>query len=176
MLLVLLAALGAAPSWAQSLDLGVSVRPDGIHASLWFRWNKEQELVSSLQNGMEARIVFTLRVYQRRGGLFPFLGDKLLTETSVARSAFWDFLDRKFVVESDDGSRTAYTSAPDLLLGFLSLADFPVSRLAPREGDRQYVSARARLEPVRLMPPLTIVTLAGAAASYTTPWEKRNAQ
>jgi hypothetical protein len=176
LILVLLAALAAAPAWAQSMDLGVRVRPDGIHASLWFRWNKEQELVSSLRNGMEARIVFTLRVYRRRGGLLPFLADKLLTETSVARSAFWDFLDRKFVVESDDGSRAAYTNAPDLLVGFLSLADLKVFRFSPPEGDRLYVSARARLEPVRLMPPLTIVTLVGAAASYTTPWERREAQ
>ena len=168
--------LAAASLRAQSLELTVGIHPDGIHASLWFRWNKEQELVSSLRDGMEARIVFQLRVYQRRSGLLPFLGDKLLVETHVARSAFWDFLDRKFVVEGDDGSRTAYTNAPELLVGFLTLADFPVAGLPPSTADRQYVMARARLEPVRLMPPLTIVTIAGAATSYTTPWERRNAQ
>jgi hypothetical protein len=175
-LLVLLAVLSASPAAAQSLDMGLRVRPDGIHADLWFRWNKEQELVSSLQQGMEARIIFTLRLYQRRKGFLPFLGDRLLKETQVARSAFWDFLDRKFVVESDDGSRVDYTTAPELLLGFFSLKDFPLAPLPPRAGESRYVTARARLEPVRLMPPLTIVTLAGAAASYTTPWERRNAQ
>jgi len=168
--------LGATPTGAQSLDLSLSVRPDAIRANLWFRWNKEQELVSSLQNGMEARIVFTLRVYQRRGGFIPFLGDKLLAERRVERSAFWDFLDRRFVVESEDGSRTDYTSAPDLLFGFFSLHDFPVLRLPAGSEEQRYVTARARLEPVRLMPPLTIVTLAGAAASYTTPWQRREAQ
>jgi hypothetical protein len=175
-LLVLLVALSASPAAAQSLDLGLRVRHDGIRADLWFRWNKEQELVSSLQQGMEARIVFTLRLYQRRRGFIPFLGDKLLSETHVARSAFWDFLDRKFVVESDDGTRAAYATAPQLLVGFFSLKDFPLSPLPPRAGESRYVTARARLEPVRLMPPLTIVTLAGAAVSYTTPWERRNAQ
>ena len=172
----LLMTLAIAPSGAQSLELGVGIQPDGIHANLWFRWNKEQELVSSLRDGMEARIVFQLRVYQHRGALLPFLADKLLVETRVGRSAFWDFLDRKFVVEADDGSRTAYTSAPELLVGFLTLVDFPVSRQPPSASDGQYVIARARLEPVRLMPPLSIVTIAGAAASYTTPWERRNAQ
>ena len=177
MLLVLLATLVVpAPAAAQSLDMGVRVGSDGIRADLWFRWNKEQELVSSLQQGMEARIVFTLRLYQRRRGILPFLGDKLLVETRIARSAFWDFLDRKFVVESDDGSRVAYTNAPELLLGFFSLRDYAISQLPPRPGEQRYVSARARLEPVRLMPPLTIVTLAGAAASYTTPWERRATQ
>ena len=171
-----LALLGTVPTFAQSLELSVTASPDVLLANLWFRWNKEQELVSSLQNGMEARIVFTVRVYQRRVGFLSFLRDKLLVEKRVERSAFWDFLDRKFVVESQDGSRTDFTSAPDLLFGFFSLHDFPVLRLpAGSEGSR-YVTARARLEPVRLMPPLTIVTLAGAAASYTTPWERREAR
>jgi len=176
LLVFLLAALAASPAAAQSLDMGLSVRPTSIRADLWFRWNKEQELVSSLQQGMEARIVFTLRLYQRRRGVIPFLGDKLILETHVARSAFWDFLDRTFVVESDDGSRAAYPTAAELLQGFLTVRNFPVSTVLPSSGEERYVTARARLEPVRLMPPLTIVTLAGAAASYTTPWERRDAK
>ncbi len=128
---VLLALLAATPVSAQFLDLGLNVRPDGISANVSFRWNKEADLVNSLRDGMEARIVFTLRVYQRKSGFLPFLRDRLLGETSVARSAFWDFLDGKFVVESDDGSRAAYTSAQELLTGFLSLTDFPVFRLPP---------------------------------------------
>lgn len=175
-LVLLLAALAASPAAAQSLDMGLRVHPDNIRADLWFRWNKEQELVSSLQQGMEARIVFTLRLYQRRRGIIPFLGDKLILETHVARSAFWDFLDRTFVVESDDGSRAVYPTAAELLDGFFTVRNFTVSAFPPGSGGERYVTARARLEPVRLMPPLTIVTLAGAAASYTTPWERRDAQ
>ena len=172
--LVLLCA--AARGGAQSLNLGVTVRSDGIFASLSFLWNKETELVSSLRDGLESRIVFTLRVYQKRGGVLPFPGDKLLTETVLARSAFWDFLDGKFVVESDDGVRTAYASADDLLSGFFSLKDLPVYRGPTDSGRLRYVTARARLEPVRLMPPLTIVSIAGTAASYTTPWQRRDAK
>ena len=174
-ILAFLILLGSMPAAAQTLDLSLHVGSDAIRADVSFRWNKENELVSSLQDGMEARIVFTLRVYQRRTGFIPLFRDKLLAETRVERSAFWDFLDRRFVVESEDGSRTDYTSAPDLLFGFFSLHDFPVLRQTGPEGSR-YVTARARLEPVRLMPPLTIVTLAGAAASYTTPWERREAK
>ena len=168
------AALIATPVAGQSLTLEASSGPQGIRATVSFQWNKESELVSSVRDGMEARIVFTLRVYQKNAGFLPFLRDKLLKETRVARSAFWDFLDRKFVVESDDGTRSNYDSPSDLLSGFLSLRDFPLSRLPARPGEQRYVTARALLEPVRLMPPLTIVTLAGAAATYTTPWERRD--
>ena len=176
LLFVLALGAPAATAAAQSLDMGVTVRPDGIRADLSFHWNKEADLLSSLRDGMEARIVFTLRVYQKRSGFLPFFRDRLLGETRVARSAFWDFLDRKFVVESDDGTRAAYTNTQDLLRGFFSLSDFPVASPPPRPGELRYVTARARLEPVRLMPPLTIVTLAGEAASYTTPWERRDAR
>ncbi len=141
-----------------------------------FRWARQDELVTSLLDGMEARIVFTLRVYQKRSGFLPFLRDRLVVETTVARSAFWDFLDRTFVVESDDGTRAAYQSASDLLRGFFSLTDFLLLRAPARSGEPRYVTARARLEPVRLMAPLTIVTLAGAAASYTTPWARQEAR
>jgi hypothetical protein len=36
-----------------------------------------------------------------------------------------------------------------------------------------YAIARAQFEPVRLMPPLTLVVLAGAAATSTTPWTRK---
>ncbi len=176
-LALLLLAAGGASAAAQSLSLGVvSSRADGIRASLAFHWNKENDLVTSLRDGMEARIVFTLRVYQKRSGFLPFPRDRVLVETTVARSAFWDFLDRTFVVESDDGTRRVFPSAPELLRGFFTLSDYPLLRTPPVPGELRYVTARARLEPVRLMPPLTIVTLAGAAASYTTAWERQEAR
>ncbi len=175
-LLLALLCLSPAPAAAQSLDLDVRAGADGIRTSLVLRWAKQEDLVTSLRDGMEARIVFTLRVYQKRRGLLPFLGDRLVVETTVARSAFWDFLDRTFVVESDDGTRAVYPSAPDLLNGFFSLTDFLLLRVPDSPGEQRYVTARARLEPVRLMAPLTIVSLAGAAASYTTPWARQEAR
>jgi len=172
---VVLAALGALAgiprAAAQSLDLAVTVRQDTVRASLSFSWNREAALISSLRDGLESRVVFTMRVYQKRTGFLPFPRDRLLAETTIARSAFWDFLDRKFVVESDDGARTAYETPNELLRAFLSVKDYPVYRGSAPPRTR-YVSARAHIEPVRLMPPLTIVSLAGTAASYTTPWKR----
>jgi len=43
------------------------------------------------------------------------------------------------------------------------------------ERRRLYVTARAQFEPVRLMPPLTLIGLAGAAANVATPWVRRDA-
>ncbi|HVO40117.1 MAG TPA: hypothetical protein VMV03_13895 [Spirochaetia bacterium] len=172
--LAALALAGVPRAAAQSLDLAVTVREDTVRASLSFSWNREAALIASLRDGLESRVVFTLRVYQKRSGFLPFPRDRLLSETVIARSAYWDFLDRKFVVEADDGVRTAYEGPNELLRAFLSVKDYPVYRgwALPRT---RYVSARAHIEPVRLMPPLTIVSLAGTAASYTTPWKREEA-
>lgn len=175
-LLLFLLAAGAAAADAQSLGLGVTSGAEGIRVSLAFHWNKENDLVTSLRDGMESRIVFTLRVWEKRSGFLPLFRDRVILETTVARSAFWDFLDKTFVVESDDGARAVFQNGPDLLRGFFTLTDYPLLHAPSRPGQLRYVTARARLEPVRLMPPLTIVTLAGAAASYTTAWERQEAQ
>lgn len=173
-LLAALALAGAPRAAAQALDLAVTAGGDTVRVSLSFSWNQEQALISSLRDGLESRVVFTMRVYQKRSGFLPFPRDRLLAETTIARSAYWDFLDRKFVVEADDGARTAYESPDELLRAFLSVKDYPVYRGSAPPRTR-YVSARAHVEPVRLMPPLTIVSLAGTAASYTTPWKRAEA-
>ncbi len=171
------ATLAGAPCLgAQDLSLSVRTLPQTILASVSFQWNRQSELVSSLRDGLESRVVFTLRVYQKRQGFLPFPRDRLLSETVLARSAFWDFLDARFVVESDDGTRTVYADADDLLRGLFSVRDLPVYHGPGNVLPSCYVSARAHIEPVRLMPPLTIVSMAGVAgtaAAYTTPWQRK---
>jgi hypothetical protein len=133
-----------------------------------------EELVSSLRQGLESRITFTARVYERRHGLLPFRGDRMLAERRVSHSAFWDFLDERFVVETDTGTRVSFGSVDELLRGFFTLSAIPLyNGRAPRAA--LYVMARAQFEPVRLMPPLTLVSIVGRAATYTSPWARRDA-
>ena len=162
--------LAAFPLAAQSVELGVVSRGNGLAADLTFRWDKVRELVDGLRDGLESRITFTFRVYERRSGLLPFLRDPLLAEKTVARNAFWDFLDNTFVVESDTGVRAEHPQAEDLLRDYLSLSSVPLYRFTGGRRPACYVVARAQFEPVRLVPPLTIVSLAGAASTLTTPW------
>ena len=109
---IALAVLIAAPLGAQVVDLDVGRKvstraseADTLVARVSFRWDRMSELVSSLRAGMESRITFTVRLYEKRKGVFPFPADRLLAERSAARSAFWDFLDGTFVVESESGDR-----------------------------------------------------------------------
>jgi hypothetical protein len=86
--------------------------------------------------------------------------------------AYRDILTQMFVVDEDGGTRRSYATTGELLAAFFSVDALALAR--PAGGRPFYVAARAQLEPLRLMPPLTLVTLAGAAA-YATPWMRSDA-
>ena len=174
-LMLCAALLPAASCAAQAVDLSLTTRAGVLTANLSFQWDRMQELVSSLRQGLESRITFTARVYEKRRGILPLMGDRMLAERRVAHSAFWDFLDGRFVVESDARAQVSYASVDDLLKGFFTLSDLPLYAVSPGHQDALYVTARAQFEPVRLMPPLTLVSMVGRAATSTSPWTRREA-
>jgi hypothetical protein len=136
-----------------------------------FSWDRQAELLATLRDGLESRITFSFRAFERGTGLLAILGDRLLGERTLTRSAYFDILDATYIVEEDGGARSASSDLDALVAGFFT-AD-RVSVPAPVQAGRAaacYVAARVHFEPVRLMPPLTIVSLAGAAVSHTTPW------
>jgi hypothetical protein len=148
--------------------LAVGSRGGFVVADLVFRWDRENELVAALRDGLESRITFTVRLLRDQPSLLSFLGETVVGEKSVSRSAFYDVLEQKFAVESDDGQRTLFARPEDLVRDYLRLSGL---RLAAARGPgRQSVAARVHFEAVRLMPPLGIVSFAGAAASYLSPW------
>jgi hypothetical protein len=176
-LAVLSVLLAAAPARgpAQAIELSVAPRGGILAASLSFRWARAEEVVNSLRRGLESRITFTLRLYEKRRPAFSFAGDRLVAERTIVRSAFWDFLDQVFVVEGESGAQKTYTDPVELLRGFFSVDEVFGVDMAAAARRRLYVSARAQFEPVRLMPPLTLIGLTGAAATVTTPWVRRDA-
>ncbi len=165
----------AAAGQAQAIELSVAPRGGFIAASLSFRWARADEVIDSLRAGLESRITFTTRLYESRRPAFSFAGDRLLFERTVARSAFWDFLDQVFVVEEEGIPQKTYTDPRELVRGFFALDEVFTVDMASAVRRRLYVTARAQFEPVRLMPPLTLISLAGAAANVATPWVRREA-
>jgi hypothetical protein len=174
LLLACAALLAAAAAHAQSTDLTVSTGAGALTAGLSFRWDQMQDVVAGLRLGLESRIIFTVRLYEKRRTALPFTRDRLLVERSVSRIAFWDFLDGRYVVESDTGAQVSYAGPEELLGGFFTVTDvflFPL----PRDFHRSmYATARAQFEPVRLMPPLTLVSMVGTVAAAVTPWTRKD--
>jgi hypothetical protein len=150
-----------------------------VRADLAFSSGGANGPAASLRDGLESRLTFTLRCYERRTGLAGLFGDLLLTQRTVVRVAFYDFFDRRFVVEQD-GQRSSYADEAGFLDAFFTLRGIELSpaaaaRVPAGQGAAppRYVAARAQYDPVRLSPPLTILTLFGVAARHTTPWMRR---
>ena len=160
---------------AQAMELSVAERGGIVGATMSFQWTRSDLVIESLLAGLESRITFTTRLCESRRPALSFAGDRVLAERTVTRSVFWDFLDKAFVVEQEGMQQKTYTD-PGALVSFFFSQDevFTVpGGSAPRR--RLYVAARAQFEPVRLVPPLTLVSLAGAAATVTSPWVRRDA-
>jgi len=174
-LVLALLVLSAPAGRAQALDLSTVSAGGSVNAAVSFRWARPDQVIDSLRRGLESRITFTVRLYERRQPAFAFAGDRQVAERTEVRSAFWDFLGQAFVLEEEGRPQSAFTDADELVRRFFSVEEsFPATRAGADNG-RLYVAARARFELVRLMPPLTLVGLAGAAASVTTPWVRRDA-
>jgi hypothetical protein len=151
------------------LTASAGQRGGNVVASLAFHWDKPDELMTSLQEGLESRIVFTARLYEKRTGLLSFRGDRLLAQSSLVRRAYRDILTRQYVIVDEEGALQQEFETPEALLpGFLDVPEIIFA--GPLPAGHMYVAARAELEPVRLMPPLTLVALIGTAAAYATPW------
>lgn len=169
--LALLLCVAAGPAAHAQAVHGVVSAPGGhVSADLAFQWDKPEEAAASLQNGLESRIVFTVQLFEKGQGVYPFNADRLLAQKTVRRSAFWDFLDTVFVVEEEGGTSTICHGTAELMETFFSLRGIFLYDFAGRRHTALYVAARAQYEPVRLMPPLTLVNLVGAASNITTPW------
>ena len=157
---------------AQAVELSAVVRDGIVCADLSFRWDREREFIESLQDGLESRITFTARLFDRNQALLPILRNIQIESRTFSQSAFFDFLGKKFIVETDLGRRTTYDSAEELIRGFFTMSDITLAERT-QVGD-PFVTARVQFEPVRLMPPLTIISLVGASGTYTSPWIQKD--
>lgn len=179
----LLAPVAAA---AQALAVGAAAAGAGARVEVVFSPAPNDLLERTLRDGLESRITFTLRLYEERRGLAAVFGDALLDERTVSRVAFYDALSGRFVVE-EDGDAAAYRDGAALAGGFFRLGGLvlgdgdvePAGRAAAgRDGAgrpaARYVAARVQYDPVRLSPPLTILSLFGVAGRVTTAWVRRD--
>jgi hypothetical protein len=169
--LALLALLApAAAARAQGLSLLVEHDDVVVRARAVFHWDRGEELASTLREGLESRIIFTLRVFEKTPGLRSLLGDRLLAERTVTRAVYFSFLDADWVVEQSNGGRAAFAVLDEALAEFFAVQSGALLLLRPGQAGRCYAAAQVQFDPVRLMPPLTIVSLAGAGGRVTTPW------
>jgi hypothetical protein len=164
---VLLAFLLACAAVAGAEDIAVSVASSTagrITVDARIIEADTARLLRSLRDGLESTVTFEVRLYRKAIGLRGLLGDPLVDHVDVTRRASVDFLDDRYILVDEAGTTRLLTDLEDFLREFLTLAALP---LTPPAGGQAYVYARARLEYVKLDPPLHIVALFRPTAAVT---------
>lgn len=122
-----------------------------------------------LEEGLKAEICYQFRLYRRDTGFFSFLGDKIITEKKVIKTAYLDIYERVFIIEVNKGKKVLLYEE-DFLRSFFKAEDVQIGRLDSGESKEHYVLARISFSPVRLVPPLNMISLFYKKTAVVTRW------
>jgi len=124
-----------------------------------------------LEEGLKTEISYQFRLYRRDKGFFSFLGDKLITEKKIIKTAYLDIYERAFVIEVN-GKKKVLLYEEDFLRSFFKAEDVQIGRLSDRESKEHYVLARISFSPVRLVSPLNMISLLYKKTAVVTRWKE----
>jgi hypothetical protein len=140
-----------------------------VRVSLSFDSPQAGEVLASLREGLKSQVTYQLRLYRRQKGLLSFLGDHLLLERRLTRTASLDLFGNRYHLFDETGQR-GFVGQEAFLEDFFSLRDFPLGQLPAGQRSECYVLARGRLEPARIGAPLDIVRLITPLTSLSSRW------
>ena len=152
-------------------DLQVGLQEGRVVVSLAYTDPRAEQVLAALAEGLAAQIQFQLRLYRRQRRPFAFLGDRLVAELRLERTAHYDRFERRYCIQSPGAAEARFEQARDFLEEFFTLG--PLALGAPPEGEASgyYVQSRVRLDPVKIVPPLKLITLFYPQAS--SPWLRK---
>lgn len=129
-----------------------------------------ERVVSSLLSGHRAEIIYQVRLYLPASGLERIVGDRLVAEREVSYTARWDAVNERFIVIAEDTQEVTFSDAHMFTEFFFRLTDYLEVDAPPQED--WYMLCRCRIEPVKLVPPLTLLPLFTRNHRLHTPWER----
>ena len=150
--------------------LRVELAGSKVSVSLDYRDPRRQEVLTALAEGLTAEIQFQLRLYRRQPGFLRFLGDRLVVERRISQTARYDSFEGRYRIRRQDRELAAYSEPGEALEAFCSLSDFPLADLSREEPGEYYVAGRARLTPVKMVAPLSLITLFLPRLAFSSPW------
>jgi hypothetical protein len=139
-------------------------------ASLRFGDPRTAEVLTALSEGLSAEIHFQLRLYRRSQKRFLFLGDRLLAERRLSQTARYDLFEECFVIERQGRRMSRFRDSEAFLEAFCTLQGLPVGDLAGADPAGHYLLGRVRLYPVKILFPLSLITLFRPQLAVSSPW------
>ena len=186
---VVLAALAVAlcsravPIGAASPPLSLEARVSGSQVSVSGAIPRGQDadalgqaVLEALRGGMRSEMVVQLRLYERERGIAGLLGDRLLREAVIVRTAHRDPFDGLLVmderVDGLDRPPRALADEGALLEALFRIQEVGILRLPERPRGDLYLAARYRLSPIQLSGSLRIVSLFFDVGIRTSEWSR----
>ena len=159
-------------TYAQDLWLAQQVEDQHVIVSTGFICECDAEVYQSIEKGLKAEIVYQIRLYEQGKGFFSLWGGRLVEEIKQTYKAFKDIFENAFVVETSEGETRVFRDWENFIKAFFTLSD--ISFLLPERDKEYYILARIQLSPVKLVPPLDLITLIRPVAMVTE-WHREDA-
>ena len=131
----------------------------------------KSQIIDSLRDGHRSEVLYEFRLLREARGIAKIFGDRLVKEAKVVYVARWDALDENFVVLIDDVLEKVFADAETFLTFFLSVENHTM-RLSSGLNDGDYLICRWRLQPIKLVPPLTLMTLIKRDLQILSSWQR----
>ena len=129
----------------------------------------EGSILESLLDGHRSEIRFEVRLYRNIKGFSKLFGDRLVSESFVLYEARRDAINDRYIVTIDREREIIFEHETAFTDFFFGLESYSLTLTDPAP-EEIYVLCRAQVEPIKLVPPLTLLTLILPGYRYTTQW------
>jgi hypothetical protein len=140
-------------------SLSVDLTREWTRAELKAHSFESDIIITSLEEGLTAQIFFQFRVYFQNRGFFSLFGDRLIIEKSFSYNAYKDFFLDQYVINSDDAPPVYFATEDEFLDYFSIIKDNQLIETRRINNEDYYVLAKVSINPVKLEPPLHIISL-----------------
>lgn len=131
----------------------------------------ESRIIESLLAGHRSEVRYEFRLLKEARGIGKIFGDRLVAEEAISYVARRDTLDETYVVLIDGVEERVFGNTDSFLAFFLSVKNHTM-RLTENLNDGDYLLCRWRLQPIKLVPPLTLMTLIKTDLQIISSWER----
>ena len=150
----------------------VNIQNHYIYTSATFVLDNADELINNLKSGFRAEITFQFRLYEKQSGLLSFLGNRLIKEIKITKSAWYDIFEGAYVIESKGLEVGRFKKKDNFLTNFLSINYRKLIIDSKCRKGSCILMGRVYFVPIKLIAPLNLVRVFTPLGSTTTEWQE----
>lgn len=157
--------------YSQEISVRLDRKEQGLDITAGLEGVNFDKVITSLEDGLESEIFFEFRLYEKSQGFFSFLGDKLIIDKTPHYTARINYLDKTYNIFTEEGKILTFEQKENFINQFSKIESYRLTDFPFEENRSYYIRARIRLNHVKLVPPLNIISLFHRI-SVTTKWKQ----